>query len=168
VEETLQKITPFLWFDDQAEEAANFYVSAFSFPGVSGDGSSKILSVARYGESGPGEAGTVMVVSFLLKGQEFRALNGAAVPLHGGHLARGRLRDAGRGRRAVGKLSEGGKESACGWLKDRYGLSWQIVPTVLNEMLEDPDPERSQRVMKAMLQMGKIDIAELRRAYDAA
>ena len=155
----MQKITPFLWFDNQAEEAVNFYTSIFK--------NSKILNVARYGEEGPGPDGSVMTVVFQLDGQEFIALNGGA------HF---------RFNEAISfvvncetqeeidemweKLSACGKKVECGWLKDRYGVSWQIVPTVLGELLTDPDPEKAQRVMRAMLQMVKIDIKTLKQAYD--
>lgn len=168
----MSKITPFLWFDDQAEEAADFYVSIFSVRGNAspGGGASKILDVTRYGEAGPGSPGHVMTVEFLLDGQRFTALNGG--PGHG-------LTDAISfvvscdGQDEVDRLwtaltTDGGEEVACGWLKDRYGLSWQIVPTRLTELLLDPDPERAQRAMEAMLEMKKIDIAALERAVDAA
>jgi predicted 3-demethylubiquinone-9 3-methyltransferase (glyoxalase superfamily) len=153
-----QKITPFLWFDSQAEEAANFYVSIFE--------NSEILSANRYGEAGPGTAGTVMTVSFRLDGQEFTALNGGpefsfteAVSFVidcDSQAEVDRLWDA---------LTEGGEPGPCGWLKDKFGLSWQVVPRVLMEMMEDPDPARANRVMQAMLQMGKIEIAKLQEAY---
>jgi predicted 3-demethylubiquinone-9 3-methyltransferase (glyoxalase superfamily) len=159
----MQKITPFLWFDDKAEEAANFYVSLFK--------DSRIGDVARYDEAGSKAAGrpkgSVMIIEFELEGQKFVALNG------GPHF---------KFTEAVSfvvncetqeevdkfweKLSEGGEESQCGWLKDKYGLSWQIVPRVLTEMLKDKDPAKSKRVMEAMLQMKKIDIPTLQRAYD--
>jgi predicted 3-demethylubiquinone-9 3-methyltransferase (glyoxalase superfamily) len=165
----MQKITTFLWFDDQAEEAANFYVSVFSGKPGATPGSSKITDVSRYGEAGPREAGTVMTVSFQLEGQEFIALNGgpefpftAAVSLFVGCDSQEEVDDL------WAKLSNGGEEVACGWLKDRYGLSWQITPTALLELTSDPDPVKSQAVMKAMLGMVKIDIDELRRAYEAA
>jgi predicted 3-demethylubiquinone-9 3-methyltransferase (glyoxalase superfamily) len=154
----IQKITPFLWFDNQAEEAVNFYTSIFK--------NSKIDSVTRYGEAGPGPKGSVMTMGFQLEGQKFTALNG------GPHF---KFTEAISfivncdGQQEVDdlwtKLSEGGQEVQCGWLKDRYGLSWQIVPTVLFELLKDKDPAKSQRVMKAMLQMKKIDIAGLEAAY---
>ena len=154
----MQKITPFLWFDDQAEEAANFYVSLFD--------NSKIVNISRYGEEGPGVPGKVMIVTFQLEGQEFIALNGGpqfkfneAISLSVDCKSQEEVD------RLWEKLSDGGEEGQCGWLKDRYGLSWQINPAVLGEMLSDPDPEKSQRVMRAMLQMKKIDIDELRRAY---
>jgi len=158
----MQKITPFLWFDDKAEEAANFYVSIFE--------NAKIGSITRYGEEGAKASGrpkgTVMTVAFQIAGQDFTALNG------GPHF---------QFTEAVSfvvncttqqeidyfweKLSAGGK-GQCGWLKDKYGLSWQIVPTVLVEMLEDKDTKKSQRVMQAIMQMTKIDIAGLKQAYE--
>jgi predicted 3-demethylubiquinone-9 3-methyltransferase (glyoxalase superfamily) len=166
----MQTITPFLWFDDQAEDAANFYVSVFSARrGGAAAGETKIRDVSRYGEAGPGVAGSIMTVSFQLEGQVFQALNGG--PDHP-------LTDAISfvvecdGQDEVDELwtalTDGGEEVACGWLTDRYGLSWQIVPKVLFGLLNDPDPERAQRAMKAMLQMKKLDIAELQRAANAA
>lgn len=167
----MQKITPYLWFNDQAEEAANSYVEVFNGrPGAASGGDSKILNVSRYGEAGPGVPGTVMIVSFELEGQEFIALNGGpqftfteAVSFFV-HC---------ESQKEVDYfwdtlISGGGEESMCGWLKDRYGLSWQIVPDRLMELLGNPDPGRSQRAMQAMLEMRKIDIAELERAADAA
>src|SRR5438105_8107735 len=146
----MPKISPFLWFDTQAEEAANFYTSIFK--------NSKILEVVRYGEAGP--EGRVMTVAFTLDGQEFAALNGG--PLFKFTEAISFVVNC-KTQEEVNefwvKLSEGGEKSRCGWLKDKYGLSWQIVPTVLEEMLQDNDAGRSQRVMRAMLQMDKIDIA---------
>jgi predicted 3-demethylubiquinone-9 3-methyltransferase (glyoxalase superfamily) len=154
----MQKITPFLWFDGKAEEAMRFYVSIFK--------NSKVGSITRYGDAGPGPKGTVMVVTFQLDGQEFIALNGGpqftfspAISLVVNCETQGEV-DA-----FWEKLSEGGEKMQCGWLKDKYGLSWQIVPTVLGEMMQDKDEEKSQRVMKAMLQMNKIDIARLKQAY---
>jgi predicted 3-demethylubiquinone-9 3-methyltransferase (glyoxalase superfamily) len=168
----MQTITPFLWFNDKAEEAAEFYVSLFSSrPGAdSGRGPSKVLDVTRYGEAGPGTPGSVMVVNFQLDGQEFTALNGGpqfpfteAISFQVDCSTQEEV-DA-----LWGALTaDGGEESQCGWLKDKYGLSWQIVPTRLTELLTDPDPRRAQRAMQAMLQMKKIDIAELERAADAA
>ena len=153
-----QKITPFLWFDNKAEEAANFYVSIFK--------NSKIVNIARYGEAGPGPKGTVMVIEFQLEGQEFAALNDGppfkfteAISFVVNCETQEEVDEYWK------KLSAGGEESRCGWLKDKFGLSWQVVPRVLNEMLQDKDPEKSQRVMKAMLQMDKIDIAALQKAY---
>ncbi len=155
----MQKITPFLWFDSQAEEAANFYASIFP--------RSRIVSISRYGEAGPGPQGSVMTVEFELDGQEFIALNGGpqfkfteAISFSVDCKTQGEVD------RFWGKLSEGGAEGPCGWLKDKYGLSWQINPTVLGEMLKDPDPEKSRRVMEAMLQMKKIDIKGLKQAYE--
>jgi predicted 3-demethylubiquinone-9 3-methyltransferase (glyoxalase superfamily) len=158
----MQKITPFLWFDSNAEEAVNHYVSVFK--------NSKIGEVSRYDEAGAKVSGrpegSAMVVNFHLEGQQFMALNG------GPHFkfteAVSFLVDC-KTQEEVDyfwkKLSEGGEEQPCGWLKDKYGLSWQIVPTVLGEMLSDPDSGKSQRVMEAMLQMKKIDIAALKKAY---
>jgi predicted 3-demethylubiquinone-9 3-methyltransferase (glyoxalase superfamily) len=154
----LQKITPFLWFDDKAEEAANFYVSVFK--------NSKISSVARYGDAGPGPKGSVMTVSFQLEGQEFIALNGG--PLYTFSPAISFFVDC-KTQQEVDelweKLTAGGGEVECGWLKDKYGLSWQIITTALFELMQDKDPVKSQRVFKAMLQMTKIDIEGLQRAY---
>lgn len=154
----MQKIVPFLWFDDQAEEAMNHYVAIFP--------DSKVLSVIRYGEAGPGRAGRVMAVTFQLAGQEFRALNGGpqftfteAISLAVDCRTQADVDELWE------RLSDGGEEGACGWLKDKYGLSWQIIPTVLGEMLQDEDAERADRVMRAMLQMRKLDIAALERAY---
>jgi predicted 3-demethylubiquinone-9 3-methyltransferase (glyoxalase superfamily) len=165
----MQKISPFLWFDDQAEEAANFYVSVFSARRGASDGETKIVSVSRYGDAGPGPAGTAMTVSFQLEGLEFTALNGGpqfafteAISFFVSCETQEEVDELWE------KLSEGGAEDQCGWLKDRYGLSWQIIPTALGELLGDPDPQKSQRVMKAMLDMTKIDIAGLKRAYEAA
>jgi predicted 3-demethylubiquinone-9 3-methyltransferase (glyoxalase superfamily) len=155
----MQKITPFLWFDNQAEEAINLYVSVFK--------NSRILSMSRYGEAGPGPAGTVMTATFQLDGQEFMALNGG--PDHKFTEVISLFVDC-KTQEEVDelweKLSEGGEQGPCGWLKDRFGLSWQIVPGVLGELLGDPDPAKSQRVMQAMLQMSKIDIAGLKAAYE--
>jgi predicted 3-demethylubiquinone-9 3-methyltransferase (glyoxalase superfamily) len=168
----MQTISPFLWFNDKAEEAAEFYVSVFSSrPGAdSGRGPSKVLEVSRYGEAGPGTPGSVMVVKFQLDGQEFTALNGGpqfpfteAISFEVDCTTQEEV-DA----LWSALTADGGEESQCGWLKDRYGLSWQIVPTRLTELLTDPDAGRAQRAMQAMLQMKKIDIAELERAADAA
>ena len=157
----MKKITPFLWFDSQAEEAMNFYVSIFK--------NSRVLEVTRYGEAGPGPAGSVMTASFELEGQEFIALNGG--PHYKFNEAISFFVDC-KTQEEVdelwAKLSEGGEEGPCGWLKDKYGLSWQIVPSALTEMLSGPDPVKSQNVMKAMLQMSKIDIKALQQAYDQA
>jgi predicted 3-demethylubiquinone-9 3-methyltransferase (glyoxalase superfamily) len=154
----MQKITPFLWFDGEAEEAANFYVSIFK--------NSKIGSVSRYGEGGPGPKGTVMGVTFQLEGQEFFALNGGpqftftpAISLFVKCQTQQEVDEL------WDRLSAGGEKQRCGWLKDKYGVSWQIIPSVLGEMLADKDGEKSKRVMQAMLQMGKIDIGGLKQAY---
>jgi predicted 3-demethylubiquinone-9 3-methyltransferase (glyoxalase superfamily) len=155
----MQKITPFLWFDDKAEEAMNFYVSIFK--------NSKVASITRYGDAGPGPKGTVMVASFQLDGQEFLALNGGpqfafspAISFVVNCETQEEVDEFWE------KLSEGGEKVQCGWLRDKYGLSWQIVPTILGKLLQDKDAAKSQRVMKAMLQMTKIDIAALKRAYE--
>ena len=155
----MQKITPFLWFDTQAEEAANFYVSVFK--------NSKVLTVARYGETGPGPKGSVMTVEFELDGERFVGLNGGpnfkfteAVSFVVNCASQEEVDHYWE------KLTAGGKELQCGWLKDKYGLSWQIVPTVAIEYLKDKDPEKSQRVMAAIMKMIKIDIATLRQAYE--
>lgn len=155
----MQKIVPLLWFEDKAEEAANFYVSIFK--------NSKIEDISRYGDAGPGPSGSVMVVEFQLEGQDFMALNGGqpAVPSQAIALfvnceTQSEL-DA-----LWDKLSEGGEILQCGWLKDKYGFSWNIVPAGLLDVLGGPDPVKSQRSMKAMLQMEKLDIDALRRAYE--
>ena len=166
----MEEITPFLWFDGQAEEAANFYVSVFQkWSGSAAEEDSEITNVARYGEAGPGEPGSAMTVSFRLAGQEFTALNGG--PDHRFTEAISFLVNC-EGQDEVDgfwtALTEGGEEGPCGWLKDKYGLSWQIIPSRLMELLGDPDPGRAQRAMAAMLQMSKIEIAELERAAAAA
>jgi predicted 3-demethylubiquinone-9 3-methyltransferase (glyoxalase superfamily) len=155
----MPKITPFLWFNDQAEEAMNFYTAIFK--------NSKISSVSRYGEGGPGQPGAVMTATFELDGQEFMALNGGplftfteAISFFVNCETQAEVDELWT------KLTEGGEESQCGWLKDKYGLSWQIVPSALGELLSDPDAEKAGRVMHAMLQMKKIDIAGLRAAYE--
>ena len=155
----MQRITPFLWFDGKAEEAMNFYASIFK--------NSKIGSVTRYGEEGPGPKGKVMTATFQLNGQEFIALNGG--PQFAFSPAISFLVNCETQQEVDElweKLSEGGEKQRCGWLKDKFGLSWQIVPTTLGLMLRDKDAEKSRRVMKAMLQMDKIDIKGLREAYD--
>jgi predicted 3-demethylubiquinone-9 3-methyltransferase (glyoxalase superfamily) len=155
----MQKITPFLWFDNNAEEAANFYVSIFK--------NSKVVNVSRYGEGGPGAAGTVMTASFQLEGQDFTVLNGGplfkfteAISFFVTCESQEEVDEL------WAKLTAGGEESQCGWLKDKYGVSWQIVPSALGELLGDPDPEKAHRVQQAMLQMHKIDVKGLENARD--
>jgi predicted 3-demethylubiquinone-9 3-methyltransferase (glyoxalase superfamily) len=153
-----QKITTFLWFDKQAEEAANHYVSIFK--------NSRVLSVTRYGDAGPGPKGSAMTVKFQLEGQEFIALNGG--PEFTFTEAISLLVDCDTQKEVDelwSRLSAGGEEGQCGWLKDKFGLSWQIIPSALFRLLQDPAPEKSKRVMEAMLQMKKIDIAGLEQAY---
>ena len=155
----MQKITPFLWFDGKAEEAANFYVSVFK--------NSKIVSIMRYGEAGPGAKGSVMSATFQLDGQDFMALNGG--PMFAFSPAISFFVNC-ESQEEVDKLweklSEGGEKQRCGWLKDKYGVSWQIIPTVLGQLLQDKDREKSKRVMNAMLQMDKLDITTLKQAYE--
>jgi len=155
----MQKITPFLWFDDKAEEAMHFYISIFN--------NSKVVRVIRYGEAGPGPEGTVMTASFTLDGEEFVALNGGPSFTFSPAISfviNCETQD--EVDRFWEKLSEGGKTLQCGWLQDKYGISWQVVPTVLIELLNDADPVKSNRVMQAMLLMNKIDIEGIRRAYE--
>lgn len=156
----MQKITPCLWFDGKAEEAMDFYVSIFK--------DSKIVGITRYGEAGPGTRGTVMTANFQLEGQDFVALNGGpqytfspAVSFVVTCETQDEVDEFWE------KLSNGGEKRQCGWLVDKFGLSWQVVPIVLIEMLNDPDPLKSERVTKAMLQMEKLDIKTLKQAYDA-
>lgn len=155
----MQKISPFLWFDNQAEEAMNFYVSVFR--------NSRAGKITRYGDAGPGPKGSVMTASFELEGLQFTALNGGpqcqfsqAVSFVVNCETQEEVDHLWE------KLSAGGETLQCGWLRDRYGLSWQIVPNVLIEMMDDPDPEKTRKVMEAMLQMTKLDIAGLRQAYE--
>jgi predicted 3-demethylubiquinone-9 3-methyltransferase (glyoxalase superfamily) len=157
----MQKITPFLWFNDQAEEAMNFYVSIFK--------NSKVGTVTRYGEAGPGPKGSVMTATFQLEGQEFMALNGGphfsftpAISWFVNCETQAEVDELWE------KLSAGGKKDRCGWLTDKYGLSWQIIPSTLGKLLHDKNPAQAKSVMNAMLQMTKIDIARLQRAYDEA
>jgi predicted 3-demethylubiquinone-9 3-methyltransferase (glyoxalase superfamily) len=153
----MTEITPCLWFDTEGEDAANFYTAAFP--------NSKILDVARYGSAGPRPEGTVMTVSFELDGHEFLALNGGPDFTFSEAISfQVFCKDQEEVDAYWSKLSAGGEEGPCGWLKDKFGLSWQIVPTVLPQLLGDPDPERAQRVMAAMLKMKKIEIAELEEA----
>ena len=166
----MQKITPYLWFDKEAEDAATLYVDVFKARPGTPTGESKVTDVTRYGEAGPGEPGTAMVVSFELEGQAFTALNGGP---HYRFTEAVSLFVSCESQEEVDYfwnafLADGGTEDACGWLKDRFGLSWQIIPNRLMELLTDPDAGRSQRAMQAMLQMKKIEIAELERAADAA
>jgi predicted 3-demethylubiquinone-9 3-methyltransferase (glyoxalase superfamily) len=155
----MQKITPFLWFDDKAEEAMNFYTSIFK--------NSNIVSVTRYGEGGPGPKGTVMTAVFQLEGQEFFALNGGPVftfsPAISFFVNCETQQEVDE---LWEKLSEGGEKGRCGWLKDKYGLSWQIIPSVLGELMQDKDAKKSEKVRQAMLQMDKIDIKALKQAYE--
>ncbi len=153
----MQKITPFLWFNGQAEEAANFYISIFK--------NSKIVSVNRYGEAGPGPKGSVMSVTFQLEGQQFMALNAGpqfsftpTISFYVNCQTQEEVDDLWE------RLSASGEKGRCGWLKDKFGLSWQIIPAALGELLGNKDPEKSKRAMQAMLQMDKIDIAKLQQA----
>jgi len=155
----MQKITPFLWFDGRAEEAANFYVSIFK--------NSKIGAVRRYGEAGPGPKGSVMSVDFELEGQAFVGLNGGpqftftpAISFFVNCATQEEVDELWE------RLSAGGQKNRCGWLQDKFGVSWQIIPTALGKLMGDPDREKSSRVMRAMLQMSKIDIKGLEQAYD--
>lgn len=155
----MQKITPFLWFDGRAEEAANFYTSIFK--------NSKVQSVSRYGDAGPGPKGSVMLATFLLDGQEFTALNGGPQFTFSPAISFFvRCETQAEVDELWEKLSEGGIKRNCGWLQDKFGVSWQIVPTILSRLLGDKDAEKSRRVMKAMLQMNKLEIEPLQRAYE--
>src|SRR3990172_1195539 len=155
----MHKIIPYLWFDNQAEEAMNFYTSIFE--------NSRVGSVTRYGEAGPGPKGSVMIASFELEGHEFLALNGGPVFKFTEAISfLVNCKTQQEVDRLWEKLSEGGEEGQCGWLKDKYGVSWQIVPTVLGEMMQDKDALKSERVMNALLQMKKIDIEGLVKAYE--
>ena len=155
----MQNITPFLWFDDNAEEAMNFYVSIFK--------NSRVGNVTRYGEAGPGPKGSVMSATFQLDGQEFYALNGGpvfkftpAISFFVNCETQAEIDELWE------RLSAGGEKSQCGWLTDKYGLSWQIVPSILGKLLADRDPAKAKRVMEAMLQMHKLDILKLKQAYE--
>jgi predicted 3-demethylubiquinone-9 3-methyltransferase (glyoxalase superfamily) len=155
----MQKITPFLWFDDKAEEAMHFYVSIFK--------NSKVGIVTRYGDAGPGPKGAVMSATFQLDGQDFFALNGGphykftpAISFFVNCETQQEVDDLWE------KLSAGGRKDRCGWLQDKYGLSWQIIPSVLGKMLGDKDARKAQGVMQAMLKMDKIDINKLKQAYE--
>src|SRR2546423_7981807 len=155
----MQKIVPFLWFNGQAEEAANFYISIFK--------NSKILNISRSGDAGPGPKGSVMSATFELNGERFIALNGGPQftfsPAVSFFVNCGTQEEVDE---FWEKLSAGGKKERCGWLKDKYGLSWQIIPSALNTLLRDKNPAKAYKVMQAMLQMNKIDIARLKQAYD--
>ena len=164
----MPKITPMLWYDKEAEEAAEHYISVFSKRPGSKRGESKVLNVARYGEAGPGPAGTVMVVSFQLDGQEFQALNGGKQPFSFSEAISFVVNC--EDQQEVDYfwnafVQAGGEEGPCGWLKDRYGLSWQVVPKGMEELFNSPDQEAAQRAIKAMLQMKKLDLKELERAF---
>jgi len=157
----MQKITPFLWFDGNAEEAANFYISIFK--------NSKMGKISRYGDAGPGPKGSAMSVTFQLEGQEFFALNGGpqfkftpAISFFVNCETQQEVDEL------WDKLSAGGRTDRCGWLQDKFGLSWQIIPTVLGQLLGDKDPQRAKRAMQAMLQMTKIDIKKLQQAAGEA
>jgi predicted 3-demethylubiquinone-9 3-methyltransferase (glyoxalase superfamily) len=157
----MQKITPFLWFDNQAEEAVKFYTSIFK--------NSKIGKVSRYGDAGPGPKDSVMVMEFQLDGQDFSALNGG--PVFKFTEAISFSVDCANQEEVDyfwEKLSQGGEKGQCGWLKDMYGVSWQIVPTILGQLMSDPDAEKAERVTRAMLKMTRLDIAELQRAYQGS
>ena len=156
-----QKITPFLWFDGKAEEAMNFYVSIFK--------NSKVVQLTRYGDAGPGPKGTVMSAIFQLEGQRFYALNAGpqfkfspAISLFVDCETQQEVDELWE------KLSAGGKTNRCGWLDDKFGLTWQIIPTILGRLLQDKDAAKANRVMKAMMQMDKIDIVRLQQAYEGA
>ena len=155
----MQKIVPCLWFDGRAEEAMRFYTSIFR--------NSKVGSVTRYGEAGPGKKGSVMTATFEIEGQEFLALNGG--PMFKFSPAISFIVNC-RTQEEVddfwAKLLEGGAPQQCGWLTDKFGVSWQIVPTILGEMMQDKDPEKTKRVMQAMLKMVKLDIKALKQAYE--
>ena len=153
----MQKITPFLWFDTEGEDAARYYTSVFP--------NSRIVEIQRYGEAGPRPDGTVMTVAFELDGQRFVALNGGPQYIFNEAISLAvECEDQDEVDRYWDTLTDGGEPGPCGWLKDRFGVSWQIVPRRLTELVADEDREKAQRVMAAMLRMGKIDIAELERA----
>ena len=157
----MQKITPFLWFNDKAEEAATFYVSLFK--------NSKIKEIRRYGDAGPGPKGSIMTITFQIEGQDFIALNGGphfsftpAISLFVNCETQEEVDQLWE------KLAEGGRKDRCGWLQDKYGLSWQIIPEALGKLMSDPDPKKAAGVMQAMLQMDKIDVKRLQEAHARA
>ena len=157
----MQKITPFLWFNDNAEDAINFYTSIFK--------NSRVINLSRYGEGAPVPSGTLMNGTFQIEGQEFMVLNGGphfkfneAISLFVDCESQAEVDEL------WGKLTEGGEEGNCGWLKDKFGVSWQIIPRALGELLNAPDPDQAQRVMQAMLQMKKIEVEKLQQAYDGS
>jgi len=157
----MQKITPFLWFNDNAEDAINFYTSIFK--------NSRVISLSRYGEGAPVPSGTLMSGTFQIEGQEFMVLNGGphfkfneAISLFVDCESQAEVDEL------WGKLTEGGEEGNCGWLKDKFGVSWQIIPRALGQLLNAPDPAQAQRVMQAMLQMKKIEVEKLQQAYDGS
>ena len=153
----MPSITPCLWFENQGEEAAEFYVSVFP--------NSRIVDVARYGPAGPGPEGSVMTVTFELDGQSFTALNGGPeFQFNEAVSFQVDCRDQAEVDHYWSRLGDGGEEGPCGWLRDRFGLSWQIVPAALPRLLSDPDPEKATRVMQAMLQMKKLDVDVMERA----
>ncbi|MEW4451607.1 VOC family protein [Bremerella sp. JC817] len=157
----MQGITTFLWFNDQAEEAARFYVSVFD--------DAKILSETRYGEVGPGPEGSIMTIEFEIQGQRFVALNGGPIFTFTEAISLVvNCESAEEIDYYWDKLTEGGEPSRCGWLKDKFGVSWQVVPTRLKTLLGDPDPAKSQMVMAAMMQMEKLDLHALQTAYNDA
>jgi predicted 3-demethylubiquinone-9 3-methyltransferase (glyoxalase superfamily) len=155
----VQKITPFLWFDDRLEDAVNFYTSVFP--------NAKVTNISRYGDAGPLPAGTIMTATFELEGQEFMALNGGPEFTFNEAVSFFvKCENQAEIDSLWNKLTaDGGSEQPCGWLKDKFGLSWQIIPNALGQYLGDPDPAKAQRVMQAMLQMKKIDVAALEKAY---
>ena len=154
-----QRITPNLWFDTEAEDAANFYCSVFE--------NSRIVSIAHYPEGSPGEAGTVMTVEWELDGQRFVGINGGPQFKFDEAVSFGiSCEDQAEVDYYWEKLSEGGSEGPCGWLKDKYGLSWQVIPKGMDELFSDPDKSKAERAMKAMLKMSKLDVEELRRAAE--
>jgi predicted 3-demethylubiquinone-9 3-methyltransferase (glyoxalase superfamily) len=157
----MQKITTFLWFDNKAEEAANFYVSLFK--------NSNVKEIRRYGDAGPGPKGSVMTITFQIEGQDFIALNGGphfsftpAISLFVNCETQEEVDQLWE------KLAEGGRKDRCGWLQDKYGLSWQIIPEALSKLMSDPDPKKAAGVMQAMLQMDKIDVKRLQEAHEQA